>query len=37
MSILKNKKNIHSQNGEDGIIEYIFNKLDIIINKNNNL
>ena len=29
MSILENKKNIYSQNGEDGIIEYIFNKLDI--------
>lgn len=29
MSCLKYKKNINSQNGEDGIIEYIFDKLDI--------
>jgi hypothetical protein len=29
MSCLKNKKNVNSQNGEDGIIEYIFDKLDI--------
>ena len=29
MSILKYKKNIFSQNGEDGIIEYITNKLNI--------
>jgi len=28
-SILKYKKNEYSQNGEDGIIEYIFNKLNI--------
>ncbi len=28
-SILANKKNIYSQNGEDGIIEYIFNKMNI--------
>lgn len=28
-SILINKKNIHSQNGEDGIIEYIFDKLQV--------
>jgi hypothetical protein len=28
-NILKNKKNVYSQNGEDGIIEYIFNKLNI--------
>lgn len=28
-NILKNKKNVYSQNGEDGIIEYIFNKLDV--------
>lgn len=27
--MLKYKKNVFSQNGEDGIIEYIFNKLDI--------
>ena len=29
MSCLKHKKNVNSQNGEDGIIEYIFNKLNI--------
>ena len=29
MSILNKKKNIFSQNGEDGIIEYIFDKLNI--------
>ena len=29
MSILIHKKNIYSQNGEDGIIEYIFNKLNV--------
>tara|TARA_Y100000768_G_C23926399_1_gene657770 strand:+ start:189 stop:971 length:783 start_codon:yes stop_codon:yes gene_type:complete len=29
MSVLEYKKNIHSQNGEDGIIEYIFNTLNI--------
>ena len=29
MSILEHKKNIYSQNGEDGIIEYIFNKMNI--------
>lgn len=28
-SILKNKRNVYSQNGEDGILEYIFNKLNI--------
>lgn len=28
-SILKNKRNDYSQNGEDGILEYIFNKLNI--------
>ena len=26
-SILQHKRNVHSQNGEDGIIEYIFNKI----------
>ena len=30
MSILEHKNNITSQNGEDGIIEYIFNKINII-------
>ena len=29
MSILQHKKNIYSQNGEDGIIEFIFNRLNI--------
>ena len=29
MSILSKKKNIYSQNGEDGIIEYIFNTIGI--------
>jgi hypothetical protein len=29
MSCLKHKRNVNSQNGEDGIIEYIFNKLNI--------
>jgi len=29
MSILDNKNNIYSQNGEDGIIQYIFNKMNI--------
>jgi len=27
MSLLNYRKNIHSQNGEDGILEYIFDKL----------
>ena len=27
MSILQHKKNIYSQNGEDGLIEYIFNRI----------
>jgi hypothetical protein len=30
MSCLKYKKNVNSQNGEDGIIEYIFNKLNVV-------
>lgn len=30
MSILSFKKNIYSQNGEDGIIEYIFNKINVV-------
>jgi hypothetical protein len=30
MSILAHKKNIYSQNGEDGVIEYIFNKMNIV-------
>lgn len=32
MSILVNKKNIYSENGEDGIIQYIFNKLKLTNN-----
>lgn len=28
-SVLQNKKNFYSQNGEDGIIEYIFEKMNI--------
>ena len=30
MSILEHKKNVSSQNGEDGIIEYIFKKMGLI-------
>jgi hypothetical protein len=29
MSILEHKRNVHSQNGEDGVIEYIVNKMGI--------
>jgi hypothetical protein len=30
MSVLKHKKNVYSQNGEDGIIEYIFDKMSVV-------
>lgn len=33
VSILEKKKNVHSQNGEDGIIEYVFDTLGIQIGK----